>query len=119
MQPEQGGIYWVDLDPTVGREQRGPRPALVVGRDEINELPLTTLVMIGSGAEHFDSSRRRSTEVWVTADESGLPKDTVFLAIQLRSIDASRLGAKMGALPLERLPEAWAAIRYLLGDDGD
>jgi len=34
--PSQGGIYKVSLDPTVGHEQRGYRPALVVSPEKYN-----------------------------------------------------------------------------------
>ena len=113
----QGEIYWADLDPVKGREQRGRRPVLVVTRDGINRLPLTVLVMVGSGAEHFHGREPYPSDLWVTAAESGLPKDTVFLGLQLRSIDPSRLSTRLGRLPSARLPEIWRLMRYLIGDD--
>jgi mRNA interferase MazF len=30
------GVYWVDLDPTRGRELKKTRPAVIVSRDELN-----------------------------------------------------------------------------------
>ena len=35
--PRRGEVYWVALDPTVGREIRKTRPALVVSPDEMNQ----------------------------------------------------------------------------------
>lgn len=47
--PEAGDIVWVDLNPTVGHEQAGHRPALVISPSEYNDktglllaCPLTT-----------------------------------------------------------------------------
>jgi mRNA interferase MazF len=117
MPPRQGEIYWVDLDPARGHEQRGRRPGLVISRNELNDLPLTVFVMAGTSADRMDASRRYPTDVWVTAAEAGIPKDTVFLGLQMRSVDASRLGAKIGDLPQDRIPEVWAASRFVLGDD--
>jgi len=113
--PRQGEIHWIDLEPTKGRGQRGIRPALVLSRDEINRLPLTILVLIGTGAEHC--SRRYPTDLLVTARESGLPKDTLFLGVHLRAVDPSRLEGRAGQLPSERLPEVFDLVRLIIGDD--
>jgi len=117
MRVKQGAIHWVDLNPTRGHEQRGRRPALILSRDEINRLPLTVLVMPGTGAEHLGSGSRYPTDLWVAAAESGLPKDTVFLGLQLRSVEATRIERKIGELPPPRLGEAKEIVRYLIGDD--
>lgn len=111
----QGELYWADLDPVVGREQAGARPVLVVSRDEINRRPLTVLVMVGTGAERVQE--RYATDFWVTSAESGLPNDTVFLGLQLRSVDPRRLRERIGRVAHSRLPELWDALRYLIGDD--
>lgn len=112
---EQGDIYWADLDPTQGHEQRGRRPVLVLSRNEINRLPLTLLVMVGTGAERVPEPF--ATDLLVTAEESGLPKATVFLGLQIRSLDPGRLGERLGRLPLTRMPEVWQRVRYVMGDD--
>ena len=113
--PEQGDIYWADLNPVQGHEQKGRRPVLVLSRNEINRLPLTLLVMVGTGAEHVPDAF--ASDLRVTAEESGLPKDTIFLGLQIRSLDAGRLGSRIGRLPEDRLPEAWDRVRYVMGDD--
>lgn len=35
--PEQGDIIYIDFDPTVEHEQKGPRPALVISNKQFNE----------------------------------------------------------------------------------
>ena len=42
--PRRGEVYWVRLDPVVGSEQGGTRPALVVQNDVGNERAPTTIV---------------------------------------------------------------------------
>jgi len=113
----QGDIYWADLSPTTGREQRGRRPVLIVSRNEINRMPLTILVMVGTGAEHFGPRDHFPTDIWVSATDSGLPKDTVFLGVQMRSLDRARLVSPIGRLSQQRLPEVWDAVRFVMGDD--
>lgn len=112
---KQGEIYWADLDPIRGREQRGRRPVLVVSRNEINRLPLTVFVMIGTSAKHV--KRRFRGDIWVCAEESGLAKDSVFLGLQMRSLEPTRLTQRIGSLPEQRIPEVWDAVRFVVGDD--
>ena len=51
----------------------------------------------------------------MTARESGLPKDTVFLCFQVRSRDPGRFGPPAGALPEPRMADVERALRLVLG----
>jgi mRNA interferase MazF len=42
--PRRGDVYWVALDPTIGREIKKTRPALVISPDEMNQA-LGTVVL--------------------------------------------------------------------------
>jgi len=109
----RGSIYFVNLDPTLGREQAGRRPVLVVSVDSINRQPLVVTVVVGTDAANIP--RNYPTNVRVTAQESGLPKDTVFLCFQVRSLDAGRFGPPAGALPEARMADVERALRVVLG----
>jgi mRNA interferase MazF len=85
---KRGHIYFVNLNPTHGREQTGFRPVLVVSNDAINRQPLVVTVVVGTDARNVQ--RDYPTNVRATADETGLPMDTVFLCFQIRSLDHSR-----------------------------
>jgi mRNA interferase MazF len=109
----RGQIYFVDLDPTKGREQSGRRPVLIVSADAINRQPLFCTVIVGTAAENVP--RDYPTNIRITATESGLPKDTVFLAFQIRSLDRSRLTTPpAGQISPARLSEVNAALRLVL-----
>ncbi len=43
MSLQRGEIYFVNLNPTQGREQAGTRPVLILSSDAINRLPLRKL----------------------------------------------------------------------------
>ena len=45
---KRGEIYFVTLDPVLGREQNGRRPVLVVSIDAINSAPLVVTVVPGT-----------------------------------------------------------------------
>ncbi|NHM28251.1 type II toxin-antitoxin system PemK/MazF family toxin [Desulfofundulus sp. TPOSR] len=66
-------IFWVSLDPVAGSEQGGKRPALVVSAEEVNQsLPVVTILPITS----FKPGRKvYATEVFLSKEISGLPKD--------------------------------------------
>jgi mRNA interferase MazF len=109
----RGQIYFVDLDPTQGREQAGRRPVLVVSADSINRQPLVIAVIVGTDAIRL--TRDYPTNIRVSAAESGLPRDTVFLAFQLRALDPSRFSAPhAGVLPDGRMAEVDLALRRVL-----
>ena len=84
----RGEIYFVELKPTKGREQAGYRPVLVVSADAINRQPLVVTVVVGTKASNV--THDYPTNVRVSARETGLPEDTVFLCFQIRSLDPSR-----------------------------
>jgi len=115
----RGQIYFVNLSPTQGREQAGHRPVLVVSSDAINRQPLVVTVVVGTDARKVP--RDYPTNVRVTAEETGLPTDTVFLCFQLRSLDPSRFyDAKThhpnlaGTLPAARMVEVDRALQLVL-----
>ena len=90
-------IYYLDLDPTKGSEQRGIRPILVISNDAVNSnLPVFTCIPFSSvkpGAKIYP------TEVFLSAAQSGLPKDSVLMLQQIRTVSASRIsGNKISAI---------------------
>ncbi len=115
----RGEIYLVSLDPVKGREQRGRRPVLVVSVDAINAQPLVVAAVVGTDANNVP--RDYPVNVRVSAGESGLPKDTVFLCFQIRSLDPCRFqgaagdSSPVGRLTPERMQAVDEALRNVLG----
>lgn len=115
----RGQIYFANLNPTQGREQAGYRPVLVVSSDAINLQPLVVTVVVGTDARNVP--RDYPTNVRVTAKETGLPRDTVFLCFQIRSINHSRLHHPetqlpnlAGQMPAHRMADINQAIKLVL-----
>lgn len=116
---KRGNIYFVNPNPTHGREQTGYRPVLVVSSDAINSQPLVVAVVVGTDARNV--KRDYPTNVRVTVDETGLPLDTVFLCFQLRSLDHSRFMDPVtrqpnfaGKMPAHRMADLEDALRMTL-----
>lgn len=115
----RGQIYFVNLSPTHGREQAGRRPVLVVSADAINRQPLVVTVVVGTNAKNVPHDY--PTNVRVTAKETGLPLDTVFLCFQIRSLDPARFVDPKtqrphltGTMPPSRMAEVDRTLRLVL-----
>jgi mRNA interferase MazF len=106
MRVQRGDIFLVNLDPTVGVEQAGTRPVLVVQCDLANErIPTVTVVPLTSNLR----AGRFLFTVTVPATESGLAADSVVLAFHIRTIDKVRLIRYIGHLDswtMSRVDEA-------------
>jgi mRNA interferase MazF len=111
---QRGEIYFVDLNPTKGHEQAGQRPVLVVSSDAINRQPLVVTVVVGTDAKNV--SKDYPVNVRLTASETGLPRDTVFLCFQIRSLDPARfqMSRRAGKVPVARLRDIENAMRLVL-----
>lgn len=91
----RGEIYYADLSPVVGSEQGGIRPVLVVQNDVGNKYSPTVII---SAITAQINKAKLPTHVEVDAREYGLPRDSVILLEQLRTIDKKRLQEKIGLL---------------------
>ena len=84
--PRRGEIYWVALDPTVGREIRKTRPALVVSPDEMNQA-LGTIVLAPITSTVRDFPTRYTIR---------LQRKTASVALdQIRTVSVERLLKRM------------------------
>ena len=85
---KRGEIYYADLSPVVGSEQGGLRPVLIIQNDVGNKFSPTVIV---SAITSQLSKNKIPTHVELDASTYGLPKDSVVLSEQLRTIDKQRL----------------------------
>lgn len=111
---QRGEIYFVNLNPTKGREQAGVRPVLVLSINDINKRALVVTVVVGTKGENI--TRDYPTNVRISAAESGLSLETVFLCFQIRSLDPKRFPKKpAGQVSGSTLKKIEETIRYCLG----
>ncbi len=89
-------IYFCNLDPTQGSEQRGTRPVLVISTNAVNHnLPISTVLPL---FEIKEGSKIYPTEVLLSTEVTGLPKKSVAMIQQIRTISHSRLVNKAGEI---------------------
>lgn len=102
-----GAVIWVDLDPSVGREQAGRRPAVVVSSALHLEV-VTTLVAV---VPVTTVDRGWSNHVQVEG-ATGLAVDSYAMTEQVRTIARDRIAAVSGAVDASTL----AAVRWWMRD---
>ncbi|NMA49847.1 MAG: type II toxin-antitoxin system PemK/MazF family toxin, partial [Tissierellia bacterium] len=81
---KRGDLYYADLSPVIGSEQGGVRPVLVIQNDVGNKYSPTIII---SAITSQINKAKLPTHVEITAQDYGLPKDSVVLLEQIRTID--------------------------------
>ena len=82
-------IYFLNLNPVIGSEQSGTRPAIVVSVNGVNHLNQVTVLPITSIKN--PNTFIYPNEVFLDKKLSKLSKDSIVLAHQVRFIDKQRL----------------------------
>ena len=85
---KRGDVFYADLSPVVGSEKGGVRPVLVIQNDIGNKYSPT--IIIAAITSQINKAKL-PTHVEITGQEYGLPKDSVILLEQIRTIDKKRL----------------------------
>ena len=93
---KRGEIYYADLSPVVGSEQGGVRPVLVLQNNVGNKYAPTVIV---AAITSQISKAKLPTHIELDSSTYGLPKDSIILCEQLRTLDKRRLGQLVCALP--------------------
>lgn len=97
---ERGDIYLADLSPTVGCEQGGVRPVLVIQNETVNQRSSTVIVACISG---YVSSLAYSVCLGPDASLLGLRQNACVLLNQIRTIDKRRLATYLGHLEAKKM----------------
>ena len=90
---KRGEVYIADLEPTVGSEQGGTRPVLIIQNDIGNKFSTTTIVAAITAREYkkFIPTHKKIA-CGILREESQL------LLEQIRTIDKIRLGKYIGQI---------------------
>lgn len=112
MKVDRGTVVLVELDPTVGHEQRGLRPCIAVSDPAVNadrRFPLIAVVPVtgtpGEGSLYPELS----------PGKSGLTKASFALIDHLRSIDKRRIRRVFGRVTKDELEAVDQGLELFLG----
>jgi mRNA interferase MazF len=108
----RGSLVLLDLDPTIGHEQRGTRPCIVVSDPEVvndQHYPLVAIVPVtgtsGEGALYPQ----------LDPGTSGLSKTSYALVDHLRSVDKQRVRRVYGRISPREQDAFDEGLRLFLG----
>ncbi len=109
----QGEIWLVNLDPTLGAEMNKTRPALIVNDNKLGKLPLKVVVPITGWKDHY------AIAAWMVRLEphqrNGLSKTSSIDCFQIRSVSQQRLVEKIGELTVDEVGKVQEGILRILG----
>lgn len=108
----RGELYYADLSPVVGSEQGGLRPVLIVQNNVGNKFSPT--VIIAAITSQIDKAKL-PTHIELSKDKYNLPKNSVVLLEQLRTLDKLRLKDKLGSLDDQMMHKIDLALMISLG----
>ena len=112
MMVKRGDVFYADLSPVIGSEQGGVRPVLVVQND-IGDKYSPTIIIAAITSQI--NKAKLPTHVEITAPEYGLPKDSVVLLEQIRTIDKKRLREKIGKFNDDMMRSVDDALKISIG----
>lgn len=107
----RGDVYFANLDPTVGSEQKGKRPVLIFQNNDLNRVTRTVVVI------PFTTNLKRSQLpgcVLVPKGDGGLQEDSVAICYQIRVLDQARLNQRLGSLSDESIAKIETALKFTL-----
>lgn len=109
--PARGEVWWIDLDPTVGRGQAGRRPALVISEDLFNAGPAELAVVLPL------TSKPKGVQwhVAVQPPEGGLTVPSFVKCEDVRSVSVRRFTRRLGAVGVRTMAAVEDRLRILMG----
>ena len=108
---KRGEVYYADLSPVIGSEQGGVRPVLIIQNDIGNKYSPT---VIAAAITSQLSKAKLPTHIELDTNTC-LPKDSVVLLEQIRTLDKRRLKEKIGELSQIKMAEINQALLISLG----
>ena len=104
---KRGEIWLVELDPTVGHEQKGRRPVLIVSPEAFNRVTKVPVVLPITSGGNF----ARTAGFAVSLLGTGTKTTGVVRCDQPRALDiGSRLGKKLECVPDAIMDEVLARL---------
>lgn len=105
----RGDVFYADLAGTVGSEQGGVRPVVVLQNEKGNRFSKTVII-----APISSKLAKPPLPTHVTVPDSILEKTSMVLLEQVRTIDKRRMGQKIGALDEGLMKQVDEALKVSL-----
>jgi mRNA interferase MazF len=107
----RGDIVWANLDPTLGHEQSGKRPVLVLSEDIFNDRS-GTVIALALTSQQPGAGFPLTFEL----SDPKLPKRSWVKISQIRTLSTERLGKKIGEASEQELETIIEGLNEIIGE---
>ncbi len=108
--PSRGEVWLVSFGETVGHEQAGTRPAIIVSIDSFNQGPAELVIAVPT-----TSRQRLRGHFEILPPEGGLTQPSYVLWDQIARVSHERLIRRMGSVSDATMEQLEARLAALLG----
>jgi len=106
----RGEIRWADLNPTIGHEQAGIRPVLILSHDVFNERSGTVIAVAITS-----KPQRAGFPLTLEIESDKLPKQSWVKISQIRTLSVERIGKSITRLSPEELDQVIEGLNEIIG----
>ena len=106
----RGEVRWANLQPTIGHEQAGRRPVLILSEDIFNQRSGTVI-----GVALTSQPPSAGFPLTLELESAQLPKQSWVKISQIRTLSTKRIGKKLGMVKSEELADVLEGLNEILG----
>lgn len=106
----RGDILWANLDPTLGHEQSGSRPVLILSQNVFNDRS-GTVIAVALTSQQPNAGFPLTLEL----SDSRLPKKSWVKISQIRTLSIQRLGKRLGKATSRELEDIIEGLNEIIG----
>jgi mRNA interferase MazF len=107
----RGDIIWADLNPTIGHEQAGLRPILVLSHEVFNKNSGTVIAVAITS-----QPQRAGFPLTLELEGAKLPKKSWVKISQIRTLSVKRLRKKLGKAQTKEMDLVIEGLNEIVGD---
>jgi mRNA interferase MazF len=105
----RGEIRWADLNPTVGHEQSGSRPVMILSHDIFNERSGTVIVVAITS-----QPQKAGFPLTLQLKTGNLPRKSWIRISQIRTLSVERIGKVIGKVSQEELAQVIEGLNEII-----
>jgi len=111
---KRGDVFWAELAPRSGSEQRGRLPVVIISHDGFNEAPGWRSLIVVPVSTVAAQAQRGPTAVPLLEGAGGLRRAGVALCHQVTTLDRAKLTHRLGALREDALARIEEGLKAAL-----
>ncbi len=106
----RGEVRWANLDPSIGHEQSGNRPVLIISKEIFNQKSGTVIAVALTSQQP-----KAGFPLTLELDDPGLPKKSWIKISQIRTLSVERIGAKVAVMDENILHQVLEGLNEIIG----